>query len=74
MNSSAQHKAQDLKDSALEQAHAAQDTAGHLAARARDAATDEHGTLKSAVPSGGVLIVVLAALCAVAVVLRARRR
>ena len=51
----AKHKVDDVKDSAAAQVHNIQEHAVHLAADVKDAATDDHGKPKPAVPIGAAI-------------------
>ena len=60
----------DVKESAAAQVHNVQEHAAHVAADVKDAATDDHGKPKPAVPIGGAI----AAAAAVVLVWLWRRR
>ena len=66
----AKHKVDDVKESAAAQVHNVQKHAAHVAADVKDAATDDHGKPKPAVPIGGAI----AAAAAVVLVWLWRRR
>lgn len=66
----AKNKVDDVKESAAAQVHNVQEHAAHLAAEVKDAATDDHGKPKPAIPIGGAV----AAAAAVVLVWLWRRR
>jgi len=53
----AQHKVQDVKHRATEQAHTAQVRVGQAAARAKETARDDQGKVKPAFPVGAAVLV-----------------
>lgn len=61
----ARNKVQDIKSGAEERARSARASGEQMAVRAKDAATDEHGKVKPAVPA--VAALVLAAMVAILV-------